>query len=91
MQKKQLKWIIYVVLVLWFTCVVSYNMQTLIKHNAALHNMSETYLKSKGHVSVNYFLGSLVSNAAALHVLTHLQIAGAWQTCQMAKMERLHR
>ena len=47
----QQKRIPHVVLVLRFRCVVSKNMQTVIKHNAALHNMSETYLNYKEYVS----------------------------------------
>ena len=44
-------------------------MQTVIKPNAALHTMSETYLNFKEYVLVHYFLLLLVSNVVALLVL----------------------
>ena len=81
----------YVVLVLRFKFVISKNMQTVIKHNAALHNMSETCLNYKRHVSTQCVIWFLGSNVVALLELTHLQIKRARQTCQMARMERLHR
>ena len=46
----------HVVLVLRFTCIISKNMQMVIKHNAALHNMSEKYLNYKEHVLKQCFL-----------------------------------
>ena len=87
----QQKQIPHVVLVLRFTCIVSKNMQTVIIHNAALHNKSETCLNYKEYVSMRYFLWLLGSNVVALLVLTHLQRTGARQTCHMARIERLYR
>ena len=81
----------HAVLVLWLTCVVCNNMQTVIKPHAALHNMSKTYLSFKEYVFPHCFSWLLVSYVVALLVLTDLQITGAQQTCQMARMERLHR
>ena len=87
----QLKQISHVVLVLRFMCIVSKNMHTVIKHNAALHNMSEKHLNYEEHVSRQCFLWFFGSNVVVLLVLTHLDGTGARQTCQMARMERLHR
>ena len=66
-------------------------MQRVIKHSAALHNMSETYLNFEKYVLRHSFLWLLVSNIVALLELAHLQVTGAQQTCQMARMESVHR
>ena len=66
-------------------------MQTVIKHSAKLHNMSEMYLNYKEQVLTQCVLWFFGSNVVALLVLTHLQITGAQQTCQMARMEKLNK
>ena len=76
---------------LWFKYVVSNNMQKVIEHSAALHNMSETYPNLKKYVLRHSFLWLLVSNVVALLELAHLQVTSAQQTCQMARMESVHR
>ena len=72
-------------------CVISNTTQELVKHSVALHNMSETYLNFKEYVVMHCFLWLSVSNIVALLEVAHLQVTSAQQTCQMARMESVHR